>query len=201
LRWAVPRLLAALHGSRALRGSRPSAAHTSRMRGCRNACASAHDGIGRDATAAPCRVRQSRPAATVKACPEAPDANRSDLFGLGFGRACQSGGAGLQERFATHVIATSPFPECGGGGRSAVLAMVTPPNTTTPGLRCGAPLNPLRVRSCGNASCGACAVRAATSRPRSGGSGLCALPRGHDQGRACGMWPRGEPVPLARLEG
>jgi hypothetical protein len=30
------------------------------------------------------------------ACPEAPDAKRSDLFDPGFA-ACQSGGAGLQE--------------------------------------------------------------------------------------------------------
>jgi hypothetical protein len=61
--------------------------------------------------------------------------------------------------------------------------------------------SPGRVRSCDNASSGACEVRAATSRPRSGGSGLCAPPRGHDQGRARGRWPRGAPVPLARLEG
>ena len=60
---------------------------------------------------------------------------------------------------------------------------------------------PGRVRSCDNASSGACEVRAATSRPRSGGSGLYAPPRGHDQGRARGRWPRGAPVPLARLEG
>ena len=60
---------------------------------------------------------------------------------------------------------------------------------------------PGRVRSCDNASSGACEVRAAISRPRSGGSGLYAPPRGHDQGRARGRWPRGEPVPLARLEG
>jgi hypothetical protein len=41
-----------------------------------------------------------------KACPEAPDAKRSDLFDPGFGRACQSGAAGLQERFATQVVST-----------------------------------------------------------------------------------------------
>ena len=61
--------------------------------------------------------------------------------------------------------------------------------------------HPGRVRSCDNASSGACEVRAATSRPRSGGSGLYAPPRGHDQGRARGRLPRGAPVPLARLEG
>ena len=60
---------------------------------------------------------------------------------------------------------------------------------------------PGRLRSCDNASSGACAVPAATSPPRSGGSGLDALRRGHDQGRARGRWPRGVPVPLARLEG
>ena len=60
---------------------------------------------------------------------------------------------------------------------------------------------PGRVRSCDNGSSGACEVRAATSRPRSGGSGLYAPPRGHDQGRARGRLPRGAPVPLARLEG
>ena len=60
---------------------------------------------------------------------------------------------------------------------------------------------PGRLRSCDNASSGACEARAATSRPRSGGSGLYAPPRGHDQGRARGRWPRGAPVPLARLEG
>jgi hypothetical protein len=40
------------------------------MRGCSNACASRHTmAIGRDATAAPCRVRQSRPAAAVQCVP------------------------------------------------------------------------------------------------------------------------------------
>jgi hypothetical protein len=58
-----------------------------------------------------------------------------------------------------------------------------------------------RVRSCDNASSGACEVRAATSPPRSGGSGLYGPLRGHDQGRARGRWPRGVPVPLARLAG
>jgi hypothetical protein len=57
------------------------------------------------------------------------------------------------------------------------------------------------VRSCDNASFAACEVRAATSPPRSGGSGLYAPPRGHDQGRARGRWLRGAPVPLARLAG
>jgi hypothetical protein len=57
------------------------------------------------------------------------------------------------------------------------------------------------VRSCDNASSGACEVRAATSPPRSVGSGLYAPPRGHDQGRARERWPRGVPVPLARLAG
>ena len=60
---------------------------------------------------------------------------------------------------------------------------------------------PGRVRSCDNGSSGVCEVRAGTSRPRSGGSGLYAPPRGHDQGRARGRWPRGAPVPPARLEG
>ena len=59
---------------------------------------------------------------------------------------------------------------------------------------------PGRVRSCDNASCGAPAVRAATSRPRSGGSVLYAPRRGHDQGRARAKWPRGAPVPLTRPE-
>jgi hypothetical protein len=57
------------------------------------------------------------------------------------------------------------------------------------------------VRSCDNASSGACEVRAATSHPRSGGSGLYVPPRGHGQGRARERWPRGAPVPLARLAG
>jgi hypothetical protein len=57
-----------------------------------------------------------------------------------------------------------------------------------------------RVRSCDNASCGARAVRAATSRPRSGGSVLCAPRRGHGQGRARVKWPPGAPVPLTRPE-
>lgn len=39
--------------------------------------------------------------------PEAPDVNRSDLFRLGFGRACQSGRAGVEQRLkggnACHV--------------------------------------------------------------------------------------------------
>ena len=61
--------------------------------------------------------------------------------------------------------------------------------------------SPGRVRSCDSASSGACEVRAAISRPRSGGSGLYAPLRGHDQGRAHGRWPRGVPVPLARLAG
>jgi len=85
--------------------------------------------------------------------------------------------------------------------RSAVLAMVTTANRGYAGLRCRARRIPGRVRSCDNASSGACAVPAATSRPRSGGSGLDALRRGHDQSRARGRWPRGVPVPLARLEG
>jgi hypothetical protein len=89
-------------------------------------------------------------------------------------------------------------PTAAGGGRSAALAMVTLPTPLRRGRDAG---RPGRVRSCGNGSCGACEVRAATSRPRSVGSGLCARPRGHDQGRACGRRPRGEPVPLARLEG
>jgi hypothetical protein len=57
------------------------------------------------------------------------------------------------------------------------------------------------VKSCDNASSGACEVRAAISHPRFGGSGLYALPRGHDQRRARGRRPRGAPVPPARLEG
>jgi hypothetical protein len=60
---------------------------------------------------------------------------------------------------------------------------------------------PGRVRSCDNASSGACEVPAATSPPRSGGSGLFAPPRGHDQGRARESWPPGAPVRLATLEG
>jgi hypothetical protein len=60
---------------------------------------------------------------------------------------------------------------------------------------------PAGFRSCDNASSGACEARAATSPPRSGGSGLYVPPRGHDQGRARERWPRGAPVPLARLEG
>jgi hypothetical protein len=60
---------------------------------------------------------------------------------------------------------------------------------------------PGRVRSCDSASSGACEVRAAISRPRSAGSGLYAPLRGHDQGGARGRWPRGAPVPLARLAG
>ena len=59
---------------------------------------------------------------------------------------------------------------------------------------------PGRVRSCDNASSGACEVRAATSPPRSGGSGLYVPPRGHDQGRARERSPPGAPVPQARLE-
>ena len=87
-------------------------------------------------------------------------------------------------------------------GNSAVLTMLTTANREHAGSPCsGARRIPGRVRSCDNASSGAREVRAATSRPRSGGSGLYAPPRGHDQGRACGRWPRGEPDPLARLEG
>ena len=69
------------------------------------------------------------------------------------------------------------------------------------GDRAGHSLIPGRVRSCDSASCGPCGVRAATSRPRSGGSDLYAPPRGHDRGRARGRSRRGAPVPLARLEG
>jgi pimeloyl-ACP methyl ester carboxylesterase len=69
------------------------------------------------------------------------------------------------------------------------------------GVARGAAESPVGVRLCDNASCGACEVRAAIFRPRSGGSGLYALPRGHDQGCARGRWPRGVPVPLARPEG
>ena len=80
-----------------------------------------------------------------------------------------------------------------------------PPADRQPGPRrgrdTGAAGIPGRVKSCDNASSGACEVRAATSRPRSGGSGLSAPPRGHDQGRARGRWPRDAPVPPARLEG
>ena len=72
---------------------------------------------------------------------------------------------------------------------------------TFPGSETSAGASPAGVRSCDNASSGACEVRAATSPPRSGGSGLYAPPRGHDQGRDGGRWPRGAPVPLARLEG
>jgi hypothetical protein len=46
-----------------------------------------------------------------KACPEAPDANRSDLFDLGFGRACQPGGAGLQE--LCYPGSSNQFAPCG----------------------------------------------------------------------------------------
>jgi hypothetical protein len=52
-----------------------------------------------------------------KACPEAPDAKRSDLFDPGFGRACQSGGAGLQERFATQVVVATILSLRPGGSR------------------------------------------------------------------------------------
>ena len=69
------------------------------------------------------------------------------------------------------------------------------------GVNAGRRRIPGRVRSCDNASSGACQVRAAISRPQSGGSGLYAPPRGHDQGHVYGRWPRGEPVQLARLEG
>ena len=86
-------------------------------------------------------------------------------------------------------------------GRSAVLAMVTTANRDYARVAMQGAPNPWPVSSCDNASSGACEVRAAISRPRSGGSGLYAPPRGHDQGRVCGRWPRGAPVPLARLEG
>jgi len=82
-----------------------------------------------------------------------------------------------------------------------VLAMVTTASRDYAESRCRGRRVSGRVRSCDNASSGACEVRAATSRPRSGGSGLYAPPRGHDQGRARGRWPRGAPVRLARLEG
>jgi len=85
-------------------------------------------------------------------------------------------------------------------GRSAVLAMVTPANQDYAVVAAGCRRIPGRVRSCDNASSGACGVRAAISHPGSGGSGLYAPPRGHDQGRVGGRWPRGAPVPLARLE-
>jgi hypothetical protein len=65
----------------------------------------------------------------------------------------------------------------------------------------GRPANPGLVRSCGSAFSGAGEVRAGTSRPRSGGSGLDAPRRGHRRGRARGRWPRGAPVRLARPAG
>ena len=88
------------------------------------------------------------------------------------------------------------------GWRSAVFAMVTTANKDYTGVAMqGHRRIPGRVRSCDNASSGACEVPAATSPPRSGGSGLFAPPRGHDQGRARERWPPGAPVPLATLEG
>ena len=80
-----------------------------------------------------------------------------------------------------------------------MLAMVTIANRDHAGVATGRSRIPGRVRSCDNGSSGACEARAVTSLPRSGGSGLYAPPRGHDQGRAGGRWPRGAPVPLARL--
>ena len=87
-------------------------------------------------------------------------------------------------------------------GRSAVFAMVTTANKDYTGVAMQGPRRiPGRVRSCDNASSGACEVPAATSPPRSGGPGLFAPPRGHDQGRARERSPPGAPVPQARLEG
>jgi hypothetical protein len=87
------------------------------------------------------------------------------------------------------------------GGRSVLLAKVITVNRDHAGSTQGAPANPRPVMSCDSASSGAGEVRAATSRPRSGGSGLDAPLRGHHRGRAHGRWPRGAPVRLARPAG
>jgi hypothetical protein len=111
------------------------------------------------------------------------------------------------ELLAIAVVGRPSVPSRPASGRrrdrsaAPVKCVQGPPTGTTPGSRYRRRGIPGRVKSCDNGSSGACEVRAATSLPRSGGSGLYAPPRGHDQGRARGRLPRGAPVPLARLEG
>jgi len=90
------------------------------------------------------------------------------------------------------VLASTAAPALG-----QVFARVTTVSRTRPGRDAGRRRIPGLVRSCDNATSGACEVRAATSPPRSVGSGLYAPPRGPDQGRARERWPRAVPVPLA----